>query len=179
MHLNHHNHPREETKHILNRKYGFLQRAIQIIISIKRYWFSTNQFIYCIFNTSVQNDTINGPNLQQNEYLKVIKGNQEKHDSFLSNYLFLNKFTRNKTCLFTIYMWKLNLSLFIKLQLPVKVEVCVLNIFSQEQYHVKSFWEKMSPITWPAMAQLVGGGVRCFLALFCKFVVKPIFCIIL
>ena len=50
----------------------------------------------------MQNDTINGPNLQQNEYLKVIKGNQEKHDSFLSNYLFLNKFTRNKTCVFTI-----------------------------------------------------------------------------
>ena len=32
-----------------------------------------------------------------------------------------------------------------KIQLPVKVEVCVLDIFTQEQYHVKSFWEKIGP----------------------------------
>ena len=84
--------------------------------------------------------------IHEESELCITNATFQNYDSAdINNHPHKHPINTNKTCFFYIYSWELNLSLFMKIQLPVKVEVCVLDIFTQEQYHVKSFWEKIGP----------------------------------
>ena len=77
--------------------------------------------------------------IHEESELCITNATFQNYDSAdINNHPHKHPINTNKTCFFYIYSWELNLSLFMKIQLPVKVEVCVLDIFTQEQYHVKS-----------------------------------------